>query len=192
MAQPIILLGGRQGTIGAVDSLVDVTVPHQLRLRVAAALAGIEAPAVVPLGPHTAAAREALATAGLSGVAVPSEWGGLGEGVAGACVVADEAAARGFPFAIPHLSAVTVGSVLVHLGSGDQRERWLRPLASGELDIALAVSEPETGARLGAIRTTARRGDGAWTLSGRKRNITGASAAAVLLVVASTGGRGPG
>lgn len=173
-----------------VVPLVDVTVPHPLRSRVAAALADIEAPAAAPLGPHTAAAREALAAAGLTGVAVPPEWGGLGEGVAGACVVADEAAARGFPFAIPRLSAVTVGSVLVHVGSGDQRERWLRPLASGELDIALAVSEPETGARLGAIRTTARRRDGGWALSGRKRNITGAGGAEALLVVASTGGPG--
>jgi len=110
--------------------------------------------------------------------------------VAGACTVADEAAAHGFPFALPRLSAVTVGSALVHHGTPEQREGWLRGLAGGRADIALAVSEPETGARLGAIRTEARPRDGGWELSGRKRNITGASGAGALLVVAATGGPG--
>lgn len=177
------------GTIADVTTPIAVTVPHPLRERVGRALSGT-APGSGTLGPHTAAARDALAAAGFAGVAVPREWGGLGEGVAGACTVADEAAAHGFPFALPRLSAVTVGSALVHHGTPEQREGWLRGLAGGRTGIALAVSEPETGARLGAIRTEARPRDGGWELSGRKRNITGASDAGALLVVAATGGPG--
>ncbi len=172
-------------------TLLDATVPDSLRPRVAEALAGLDPPSLtMPLGPHTAAAHAALAAAGLTGVALPEAWGGLGRGVEGACAVADEVAAQGFPFSLPGMTAVTVGSTLVHHGTPEQREAWLGRLASGTAGVALAVSEPETGARLGAIQTSAgRRGDG-WVLDGRKRNITGAGAAAALLVVARTGGPG--
>lgn len=171
--------------------LLDASAPDRLRQRVSAALSTLEAPPLgAPLGVHTAAARSALAAAGLGAAPVPEAFGGLGLGVEGVCTIADEAAAEGFPFSVPGMTAATVGSALLHHGTAEQQAAWLPGLAAGETVVALAVSEPDTGARLGAIRTEAKRHADGWVLDGRKTNITGAGSAAALLVVARTGGPG--
>lgn len=74
-------------------------------------------------------------------------------------------------------------------GSAAQRERWLRPLARGELLAAFAVAEPDAGSDTGALRMQAvREGDG-WVLTGTKAWVTNGAAADVVIVLARTASR---
>lgn len=76
--------------------------------------------------------------------------------------------------------------------SPGQRERYLQPLASGEVRSCFAMTEPPPGAGSdpSALRTTARRGDGGWVLDGEKWLITGAQGASFAIVMARNEGPG--
>ena len=69
-----------------------------------------------------------------------------------------------------------------HLGSEEQRERWLPGLAAGELIGCFALTEPDSGSDPGSLRTTARRDGSDWVLDGRKRWIGLASLADVAVI----------
>src|SRR5438093_9793333 len=80
---------------------------------------------------------------------------------------------------------------LMIAGSPEQKERFLRPLASGEVIGAYGLTEPGAGSDAGGTRTTARReetpdGD-SWVLDGGKRFITNAGKAGTYIVTARTG-----
>src|SRR5579863_6858885 len=73
-------------------------------------------------------------------------------------------------------------------GSDEQRERWLPPMAAGEVIGCFGLTEPDAGSDPAAMRTTARRdggGDG-WILNGTKMWITNGSRAGVAVVWAKT------
>jgi alkylation response protein AidB-like acyl-CoA dehydrogenase len=88
--------------------------------------------------------------------------------------------------------------MLLNFGTEAQRERWLRPMARGELLGAFALSEPDAGSDAASLRTQAvREADGSWTLNGTKSWVTSGSHAGVILAMARTdsanerkGGRG--
>jgi len=75
-----------------------------------------------------------------------------------------------------------------------QRERYLRPLATGEVRSCFAMTEPAPGAGSdpAALRTAARQVDGGWVISGEKHLITGADGAAFAVVMAAGGGGSDG
>jgi alkylation response protein AidB-like acyl-CoA dehydrogenase len=80
---------------------------------------------------------------------------------------------------------VQSGFLLPH-GTAAQRERWLRPLARGELLAGIALAEPEAGSDAAAIRAQAlRQGDG-WVLTGTKAWVTNGASADVVIVLART------
>jgi alkylation response protein AidB-like acyl-CoA dehydrogenase len=54
-----------------------------------------------------------------------------------------------------------------------QQERWLAPAIRGEKIAALAITEPDTGSDVAAIRTRAEKVDGGWVVNGAKTFITG-------------------
>jgi len=81
--------------------------------------------------------------------------------------------------------------LLERIGTLEQRDRYLRPLAAGEVRSCFAMTEPAPGAGSdpAALRTKARRGpDGGWVIDGRKWFITGADGAAFALCMARTSG----
>ena len=61
---------------------------------------------------------------------------------------------------------------LATFGTEAQRERWLAPAIRGEKIAALAITEPDTGSDVAAIRTRAERVDGGWVVNGAKTFIT--------------------
>jgi acyl-CoA dehydrogenase len=72
------------------------------------------------------------------------------------------------------------------LGSEDQQRRWLEPLTGERPPLtALAVTEPEAGSDVASIRTTARRGDGGYVLSGQKSWISNGGVADYYIVFAT-------
>jgi glutaryl-CoA dehydrogenase len=71
-------------------------------------------------------------------------------------------------------------------GSEEQKERWLEPMAAGEVIGCFGLTEPDAGSDPGAMRTSARRDRDAWVLNGTKMWITNGSRAGVAVVWAKT------
>ena len=127
-----------------------------------------------------------LAEQGFFGIGVPEEWGGLGGDVVTQMIFAREFArtAGGLLWVWGLTSfggAKTIGSV----GTAEQKERWLRPMAEGKLRVSLSMTEPGGGTDvLGAMKTYATKVDGGWRLNGAKMWTTAAKVADRLLVLA--------
>jgi glutaryl-CoA dehydrogenase len=71
-------------------------------------------------------------------------------------------------------------------GSDEQKDRWLGPMAAGEVIGCFGLTEPDAGSDPGAMRTTARRDGGGWLLNGTKMWITNGSRAGIAVVWAKT------
>jgi alkylation response protein AidB-like acyl-CoA dehydrogenase len=136
---------------------------------------------------------EAMAREELFRIAFPADAGGLGlEGPASATVAAIEELAyhSNSVAAIYDVHVVLAGTAL-RQGTPEQQERWLGPLIRGEIVGAFATSEPGSSSDLSpqSVQTIATKTAAGWRLQGRKRWITNAPAADVVLVLARTGER---
>src|SRR3954468_20396949 len=91
----------------------------------------------------------------------------------------------------------SLGCGPLHLaGTDEQKQRYLVPMASGEVIGAYGLTEPSAGSDAGGTRTTARFEDGpdggCWVIDGGKRFITNAGQAGTYVVTARTGDRPDG
>ena len=129
----------------------------------------------------------ALGRQGFLGVHLPEEYGGGGGGVYELHLVAEELAAAGCPVLLTAVSPAICGSILAAHGTPEQRRRWLPGIASGELVMAFAVTEPDAGSNTRNLATTATRQGGEVVLRGTKQFISGLDEAHAVLVVARTG-----
>jgi butyryl-CoA dehydrogenase len=132
-----------------------------------------------------------LAQLGAFGVAVPEQYGGAGlDYVALALVLEEIAAGDGGTSTVISVNNCPVCSIGMTWASEAQKQRWLRPLARGELLGAFALTEPHTGSDAAALRTTATRvsdneGDH-YVLNGTKQFITSGKNGDVAIVMAVT------
>ncbi|MGE5281315.1 MAG: acyl-CoA dehydrogenase family protein [Chloroflexota bacterium] len=128
-----------------------------------------------------------MAELGWPGLALPEEWGGQGLGIVDLAVLFEE---MGYALApSPLLSNTVVGLALSLCGSDDQRERFLRPLAAGELRGTPALRDAGTPGVVGEFAMEARAdGDGV-VLDGEKALVMDAAAADFLLVATADGRR---
>ncbi len=138
-------------------------------------------------GEFPAALITELGDLGLLGIPIPEKWGGGGLNTV-AYVLAVEEVSRGCASVGVTLSAHTslVCEPLAHYGTDEQKERFLRPLASGRQLGALAMTEPGAGTDLGAVSLGARKDGDSYVLDGTKIFITNGGVAEVILVLAST------
>jgi len=128
-----------------------------------------------------------LAQLGAFGVAVPEQYGGAGlDYVALALVLEEIAAGDGGTSTIISVNNCPVCSIAMTYASPAQKERWLRPLAQGELLGAFALTEPHTGSDAAALRTTALRDGDHYVLNGTKQFITSGKNGDVAIVMAVT------
>ena len=138
--------------------------------------------------------EEALARAaelGLLGVTVPERYGGAGLGHRAFALLIEEVArvCASTAVIIDVHTSVGMEPILI-FGTEAQRQEWLPRLASGEILGAFALTEPGSGSDAASLRTTARRVDGGWVLSGSKIFITNLGHAGIYTVMARTGGAG--
>jgi acyl-CoA dehydrogenase len=77
-------------------------------------------------------------------------------------------------------------------GTEEQRARWLEPAVRGEKIGALAITEPDAGSDVAALRTRAAEVDGGWLVSGAKTYITNGVRADFYVTAVRTGGPGHG
>jgi acyl-CoA dehydrogenase len=120
---------------------------------------------------------------------MPKEWGGMGLGHVELAMVQAEAAKSSFgPFAI-NAQAPDEGNMhtLLHWGTEEQKEKYLRPLCEGRARSCFAMTEPEVaGSDPTLIRTHGYQDGEEWVINGHKWFISGARGASFAILVCRT------
>ena len=130
---------------------------------------------------------KALAALGAFGVAVPEALGGAGMDYLSLALVIEEiAAGDGGTSTIISVNNCPVCSIGMASASAAQQERFLRPLARGEMLGAFCLTEPHAGSDAADLRTTAVRDGDSYVLNGVKQFITSGKNADVAVVMAVT------
>jgi len=124
-----------------------------------------------------------LGAAGLLGLHLPEEYGGGGGGMAEAVVVVEELAAHGMPLLVWVISPAICGSILAHHASEDMKQQWLPEIADGTKIMAFGLTEPDAGSNSHNVKTTARRTQTGWAISGSKYYISAVDQSDAILVV---------
>ncbi|WP_127530425.1 acyl-CoA dehydrogenase family protein [Paenibacillus kobensis] len=128
-----------------------------------------------------------MAKLGWMGIPVPKQWGGAGSDfisyIAAIQELSQISAAVGVILSV-HTSVGTLP--VLKNGTEEQREHYVRKLASGQWLGAFALTEPQAGSDAAAIRTTAVHKDGQYVLNGSKLFITNAGAAQLYVTFAVT------
>ena len=120
---------------------------------------------------------------------MPKEWGGMGLGPTAMAAVSAEAARVPIGPYVLNAQAPDEGNqhTLLHWGTDEQREKYLRPLCEGTARSCFAMTEPEVaGSDPTLIRTSAYRDGDEWVLNGHKWFISGARGAKFALLIART------
>ncbi|GGQ59221.1 acyl-CoA dehydrogenase family protein [Kitasatospora griseola] len=129
----------------------------------------------------------AAGRAGLLGLAVDEQYGGGGSpDFRFAAVLAEEFTRAGASGLAVGLHNDIIGPYLTGLATEEQKRRWLPGFCSGELISAIAMTEPDTGSDLQAIRTTAVDAGDHYVLNGSKTFISNGILADLVVVVAKT------
>ncbi|MFD9613353.1 acyl-CoA dehydrogenase family protein [Streptomyces sp. NPDC059083] len=132
------------------------------------------------------------AALGLGGVYVREEHGGSGLSRADGVLVF-ETLATGCPSIAGYLSIHNMVAWMIdRYGAPAQRARWLPGLCSAEALGSYCLTEPGAGSDAAALRTRAERDGDHYVLTGVKQFISGAGASDLYVVLARTGGDGPG
>lgn len=133
----------------------------------------------------------AAGEAGIIGLSVPEEFGGAGmlqdyrfRAVVNEEVIAAGAGSLAGAFGIQDDLAVPY---LVHMGTQEQKSKWLPRMATGEVVGALAMTEPGAGSDLRGIKTTAKKVEGGYIVNGAKTFISSGATADLVVTFVKTG-----
>jgi len=129
---------------------------------------------------------EQVGELGFLGMNVPEEWDGSGLDNVSQCIVIEEFAKVDASVSVIVSVQKLVNSVLVKSASDSIKERFLKPLARGEMLGAYCLSEPEVGSDARGITTMAIDQGDHYVINGSKNWITTGSKAGVFLVFAQT------
>jgi len=128
-----------------------------------------------------------LAALGCYGVAVPTEWDGAGlDYLALAIILEEVAAGDGATSTVVSVNNCPVCSILMAFGNVDQKERFLKPLARGDMLGAFCLTEPHVGSEAGGLKTMAVLEGDDYVLNGVKQFITSGKNGDVAIVMAVT------
>ena len=124
----------------------------------------------------------------LLGLTIPKSYGGSGMDLTASIMAHQELAWEDPGFALAYLAhSVLVTNHLYHTGTNLQKEKYLLGLCSGELLAAFAMSEPEGGTDILAMKTRAELRKGDYVLNGGKKWITNGAHADLYLIYAYLG-----
>jgi acyl-CoA dehydrogenase len=128
-----------------------------------------------------------LREAGMFGITIPTEFGGMGLHTFAQVLVHEELARahHGFLGGITLSNGIGISALLV-AGSDELKQRYVPAVARGEVTTAFALTEPEAGSDAGRIRTRAVRHGDEWVIDGTKHYITNGPTAELVTVIAVT------
>jgi len=132
--------------------------------------------------------REVWRRCGENGFLCPwaeEEYGGAGADFGYSAIIIEELARYGTNVMFPLHSEIVV-PYINSFGSPDQKKRWLPGCVSGEIIAAIAMTEPNTGSDLAAIKTTAIRDGDHYVLNGAKTFISGGHNCDIVIAACKT------
>ncbi|HUJ90564.1 MAG TPA: acyl-CoA dehydrogenase family protein, partial [Syntrophorhabdales bacterium] len=134
------------------------------------------------------------ADAGLFGVSIPEQYGGLGGGSFENCIVVEELSRACLGVSVSYAASLLGSYPILIGGSEEQKKKYLTDVASGKRIAAFGLTEAGAGSDAQGIRTEARKVGDEYVLNGTKQWITNGGEADVYSVIAMTdrskGGRG--
>ena len=132
--------------------------------------------------------QQMLFEGGYAGMSWPVEYGGQGADAKIRAVFADEADRAGAPERLNTVGEDFAGPTIIAFGTDEQKERFLRPILTGDELWCQLFSEPESGSDLASLRTRATRTDGGWRITGQKIWTSRAHLSTNAILLARTGG----
>ncbi len=132
--------------------------------------------------------QKKLFEAGYAGLWWPPEFGGRGADARIRAIFIDELDRIGAPDRLNIIGEDFAGPTIIEFGTEAQKERFLRPILSGEHIWCQLFSEPEAGSDLASLRTKATRVDRGWEIQGQKIWTSRAQVANYAILLARTGG----
>lgn len=130
---------------------------------------------------------------GLFGLSIPEEYGGIGLSMAQECEIAYELGHTALAFRSVVGTNIGIGSQGILMdGTAEQKLSYLPRIASGELIMSFALTEPDAGSDAASLKTRAVAEGADYLLSGTKRYITNAPRAGAFTLMARTDGPGAG
>lgn len=127
-----------------------------------------------------------LGELGLFGVCLPVEYGGAGAGFESYILVTEELAYGDAGICNMVCATNSFGIKVSDFGSAEQKERFLRPVATGQHIACMLLSEPQAGSDAANLRTRAERKGDRWVITGNKCFITSGRSADSAVVIAVT------
>jgi acyl-CoA dehydrogenase len=128
---------------------------------------------------------------GFIGINIPNEYGGGGCGYLEKCIITEEFW-RVDPGLGSVLTAATFGADMVDLyGTGEQKQKYLTPLTTGQAVMGSAITEPDAGSDVAAIKTRATRDGDDYIINGNKIFITNGTVASYFAVICLTDPENP-
>ena len=128
-----------------------------------------------------------LGELGALGMTVPTEWNGAGLDYISLVLALEEiAAGDGAISTIVSVQNSLPCGITLKYGTDEQKEKYLKKLATGEWLGCFCLTEPQAGSDAGALQCTARKDGDAWVLNGTKQFITTGKHAQVAIVFAVT------
>ncbi len=116
-----------------------------------------------------------LAGLGVMGLTIPEEHGGAGRDIVATMVTIEELSRRSLAVSVPYvMAACYAGMNLVECGSAQQKQELLPKVADGKLMFAYGWTEPDVGADLASVKTTAVIDNDQVIVNGAKRFCSGA------------------
>ncbi len=134
-----------------------------------------------------------MAELGLMGLPFPEEYGGAGGDTVSYALAVMEISRADASTGITLAAHVSLGASPIYLfGTEAQKQKWLVPLARGEMLWGFGLTEPEAGSDAGNLQTRADLRDGTWVINGSKAFITnsGTDITGGTTITAITGGGG--
>lgn len=128
---------------------------------------------------------------GLFGLSIPEEYGGIGLSMAQECEVAYELGQTALAFRSLVGTNIGIGSQGILMdGTEEQKAEYLPRIATGELIVSFALTEPDAGSDAASLKAKAVPDGDNFLISGTKRFITNAPRAGAFTLMARTGGPG--
>ena len=126
-------------------------------------------------------------------LAFPKEIGGLGKGTVYRMILGEELSAIHYPIAVIYGSSCNLyGVPIIHFGTQEQQEKFLKPIMNGSALGAIGITEPTGGSdAIGGMRTTAVKKGDKYIINGEKRFITNGSIAKYILLYCVTNPENP-
>ncbi|MGI8506698.1 MAG: acyl-CoA dehydrogenase family protein, partial [Solirubrobacteraceae bacterium] len=130
---------------------------------------------------------EQMKELGLFGVTIPEEYGGMGLDLTTYAMIVEELS-RGWISISGIVNTHFIGSyLLMKFGTGEQKQKYLPRMATGEIRAAFSLSEPECGSDVQAIKASARKTeDGGYEINGQKMWVTNGLLSSLVFTLVKT------